>query len=65
MATRPDISPAEIPPPDTIEPQSPPEAPPIETPGEAPFHDPPGFVPPSPDHDQPDRGVPETPPPPD
>jgi hypothetical protein len=56
MATQP-----EIPPPDTIQPQSPPETPAPSTPQENPYVDPPGIVPPSPDIDRPDRGLPETP----
>lgn len=48
--------------PDKIEPQSPDEAPPFETPDEAPMQEPPEISPPQPDYDDPDRGVPETPP---
>ena len=55
----------EMPPPDTIEPQSPPETPPIERPAEQPVPDVPEVVPEQPDHDRPDRSPPETPPPPD
>jgi hypothetical protein len=60
MATQP-----EPPPPDTIEPQSPPETPADPSPAEAPFQEPPEVAPPQPDIDFPDRGMPETPPPPD
>lgn len=61
MATQPDISS-----PDRIDPQSPPESPPQETPFEAPTPDQsPEVTPMTPDHDQPDRGVPEILPPPD
>ncbi|PZU60549.1 MAG: hypothetical protein DI547_02765 [Sphingobium sp.] len=62
MATQP-----EIPPPDTIEPQSPPEAPPFAPPDEAPYREPPEIPPdgPVPDIDEPGRGPAETPPPPD
>ncbi|MGE0774109.1 MAG: hypothetical protein AB7L36_03585 [Sphingomonadaceae bacterium] len=60
MATQPEIAP-----PDTITPQSPQEAPAVNPPDEAPVQDPPGILPPSPDRDWPDVGVPETPPPPD
>jgi hypothetical protein len=60
MATQPEIAP-----PDTITPQSPQEAPPTTWPAENPVQEPPGIVAPSPDHDEPDVGVPETPPPPD
>jgi hypothetical protein len=51
MATRP-----EIPQPDTIDPQSPPEVPDQPSPDESPYDEPPGFEPGSPQ---------ETPPPPD
>lgn len=57
MATQPD--------PDIISPQSPPEAPVQPTPIEAPENQPDEIEPAVPDYDQPDRGVPETPPPPD
>ena len=57
MATQPD--------PDIITPSSPPEAPFQPTPQEAPAHQPDEIEPPVPDFDQPDRGIPETPPPPD
>ncbi len=57
MATQPEISP-----PDTINPQSPPESPAPDLPVEQPRPDMPEIVPNQPDHDQPDRGVPETPP---
>jgi len=60
MATQP-----EIPPPDTIEPQSPPEMPPLERPTEEPMPELPEIVPEEPDQDIPDRSVPEMPPPPD
>jgi hypothetical protein len=60
MATQP-----ESPPPDTIEPQSPPETPGEPAPSEAPFQEPPEVTPTQPDVDFPDRGMPETPPPPD
>ena len=60
MATQPEIAP-----PDTINPQSPQEAPSTPWPDENPGMKPPGIVPPSPDRDEPDVGVPETPPPPD
>lgn len=57
MATQPD--------PDTITPQSPPEAPVQPFPLEEPQHQPDEIEPAVPDYDQPDRSVPETPPPPD
>lgn len=60
MATQP-----EIPPPGTIEPQSPPEMPPLERPTEEPMPELPEIVPEEPDQDILDRSVPETPPPPD
>lgn len=62
MATQPDPAPIGVPPPDTIQPQSPPEAPPPTTPDETPGGEPPGFVPQRPDYDQPDRSIPELPP---
>lgn len=61
MATQPDPGPDELPPPDTIEPQSPPEAPPPVTPDEAPIHEPPEVAPVGPDYDQPNRAPPEIP----
>lgn len=61
MATQPDV-----PQPDTINPQSPPDSPPIETPEEAPPQpEGPELPPQQPDHDQPSRGTPEIAPPPD
>src|SRR3546814_20027931 len=60
MATQP-----EIPPPDRIDPQSPPETPPDSPTSEDPFRQPPDIVPDQPDYDKPDRGPIETPPPPD
>ena len=60
MASQPEIAP-----PDTITPQSPPEMPPLQTPDEQPASDTPEIVPTQPDHDLPDRSVPEAPPPPD
>lgn len=65
MATNPEELPIEVPPPDIIEPLSPPEAPPGGLPEETPWREPPGFVPPRPDHDVPDPGIPETPSPSD
>ncbi|ANI76477.1 MULTISPECIES: hypothetical protein [Sphingobium] len=62
MATQPDPEPIGVPPPDTIQPQSPPESPPPSTPDETPGGEPPGFVPNQPDYDQPDRSIPELPP---
>ena len=59
MATQPD------PTPDTIEPGAPQEMPSDPSPAESPVQDPPGFEPPQPDTDNPDRGIPETPPLPD
>ena len=59
MATQPEIAP------DVITPQAPPEMPPSPSPAEEPIQQPPGFEPNRPDHDQPDRSIPETPPPPD
>ncbi|WCP12086.1 MULTISPECIES: hypothetical protein [Sphingomonadales] len=50
MATQP-----EFPPPDTIEPQSPPEAPPGPGPAENPFSEPPEIIPDVPDQDYPGR----------
>jgi hypothetical protein len=62
MATQP-----AVPPPDIIEPQSPPETPPLEHPEETPFQEPLEIPPdgPSPDIDEPGRGPDELPPPPD
>lgn len=60
MATQP-----KPPPPDKIEPQSPPETPPAPSPAETPFQEPPEFVPNQPDVDFPDRSVPEIPSAPD
>jgi len=60
MATQP-----EIPPPDTINPQSPPEAPPVDPPDETPYRELPEIVPEAPDVDEPGRGPDELPPPPD
>lgn len=61
MATQPEISP-----PDIIEPQSPPDSPPPDTPPEIPTTEPrPEVTPVTPDHDSPDRGIPEVTPPPD
>lgn len=61
MATQPEIAP-----PDIIEPQSPPDSPPVETPPETPSPEqPPEVNPVTPDHDRPDRGIPEITPPPD
>lgn len=60
MATQP-----EVPPPDIIEPLFPPDSPPIETPSETPFEEPPEVDPTAPDHDRPDREIPEVTPPPD
>lgn len=60
MATQPEIAP-----PDTIEPQSPPEAPPDSPPDEDPVREQPEIHPELPDRIQPDRGIPETPMPPD
>jgi hypothetical protein len=51
----------EIPKPDTIDPQSPPETPPAERPGETPFQEPPEVMPVGPDVDNPDRGPEELP----
>lgn len=60
MATQP-----EIPQPDRITPQSPPETP-VETPPEEnPVRQPPEIQPNAPDFDRPEPGLPETPPPPD
>ena len=53
----------EIPAPDTIQPQSPPEVPGDPGPIESPGTEPPGFEPPGPDIDQPGRGPSEVPPP--
>lgn len=50
MATQP-----EIPPPDTIEPQSPSEVPPDQAPTENPFSEPPEIIPEAPDRDFPGR----------
>jgi len=55
----------EIPPPDTINPQSPPEAPPVDPPDETPYRELPEIVPEAPDVDEPGRGPDELPPPPD
>lgn len=51
----------QIPHPDTINPQSPPEAPVDPTPSEAPFREPPEVTPQSPDIDEPGRGPDEMP----
>ncbi len=51
MATQP-----EIPPPDTITPQSPPESPPTPSPPENPYQDPPEIIPQSPNVDEPGKG---------
>lgn len=59
MATQPDPNP------DIIEPGSPDEFPSTNPPDEAPTQEPPEIDPVQPDFDRPDRGVPETPPPPD
>lgn len=56
MATQP-----QIPLPDTIEPQSPPEMPPSELPAEEPVPNFPEIVPENPDQDRPDRALPEVP----
>ncbi|MFN4114064.1 MAG: hypothetical protein ACK4GD_09000 [Sphingomonadaceae bacterium] len=53
------------PPPDTIEPISPPETPAFPTPDETPERLPGEIQPPGPDIDNPGRGPDETPPPPD
>lgn len=50
MATQP-----EFPPPDTIEPHSPPESPPSPSPMEDPFYEPPEIIPEVPDQDYPGR----------
>jgi hypothetical protein len=50
MATQPDF-----PPPDTIEPQSPPEYPSVPQPAEDPFFEPPEIIPEVPDQDYPGR----------
>jgi hypothetical protein len=55
----------EIPPPDTIDPQSPSEVPVESPPSETPFVEPPEIEPATPDIDEPDRGPDELPPPPD
>ena len=55
MATQPDPAPDTLPPPDRIEPQSPPETPPPATPDETPINEPPEIIPGEPDYDQPDR----------
>lgn len=51
----------QIPHPDTIEPQSPPETPAGPTPNEAPFREPPEVTPTSPDIDEPGRSPDEVP----
>lgn len=59
MATHPD---PEIPQPDTIQPQSPPETPVFDPPEEKPVPDTPEIEPPLPDRDRPNRSPDETPP---
>lgn len=59
MATQPDPSP------DTIQPGAPDEFPSQSPPNEAPMQEPDEIQPVQPDFDQPDRSIPETPPPPD
>ncbi len=51
----------QIPHPDTINPQSPPETPAAPTPSEAPVREPPEIAPTSPDIDEPGRGPDEMP----
>jgi len=58
MSTQP-----QVPHPDTIEPQSPPETPATPSPSEAPMREPPEVTPSQPDIDQPGRGPDEMPPP--
>ena len=65
MATQPDPTPAAVPPPDRIQPQSPDEMPAPERPAETPMTEPDEITPVSPDYDQPDRAPTELPPPPD
>lgn len=65
MATQPNPAPDGVPPPDRIEPQSPPETPAPATPAETPPGQPPEIEPQGPDFDQPDHGIPELPPSPD
>lgn len=60
MASQPDM-----PAPDRIDPQSPPETPASPSPVEMPVQQPSEITPVGPDHDTPDVGLPETPPPPD
>lgn len=60
MATKP-----EIPQPDIIEPQSPPEAPPFSPLPETPYREPPEIVPNSPDIDEPGQAPDEVPPAPE
>lgn len=55
----------EMPPPDTIDPQSPAEVPVESPPSEAPFAEPPEIEPDTPNVDQPNRAPDELPPPPD